>query len=630
MSETHGTETQDKPFTLVTSLAALGIVYGDLGTSPLYTYQAIVGIVGGHPNAADAVGLLSLVVWALIVTVSVKYCIFVMRADYFGEGGILALMALVTAHPKHSKRYRAGLIAMGLFGAALIYGDGIITPAISVLSALEGINIVTESFKPYVMPAAIVVLVGLFVLQRSGTAQIGKIFGPVMAIWFVVIGLLGLIAVLRHPEVLRALDPSRALVFLWGHGTGSLAVLGGVFLAVTGGEALYADMGHLGRASIRVSWYSLVLPALMLSYAGQTALLLDGGDAAGNPFFRLAPGWAIVPLVVLATLATIIASQAIITGAFSLTRQAMQLGWFPGLKIRQTSADEYGQIYVPFVNWAMMFGTLALTLAFRNSDSLAGAYGTAVSTTMLFTTALLFNAMRDLWRWSTVTALLVSGAFLVIDLVFFSANLLKIADGGWIPLALGVLIFLVMTTWHTGIDAIRVALKRQEKSPEAFLADLASGRIPRVPGTGVFLSRSDTAVPLLMVRHATQMVSLPEKLVSLSVRFEQTPRISQDRRAIVREVAPGLWHVMVHFGFVEVPNVTEALAAARDAGCPIDLDQAVYFGARDYVVASTNAPRLSMWRREVFSVMNRNAIHASDRFELPADRFVEIGRQIPL
>src|ERR1700733_2135457 len=386
----------DRPLTAAAALAALGIVYGDLGTSPLYTYQTIVGSVGGHPTAEDALGLLSLVVWSLIITVSIKYCVFVMRADNHGEGGILALMALVTGR---AGRSGGALVVAGLFGAALIYGDGIITPAISVLSALEGINVVTDAFKPYVLPAALVVLLTLFAAQVRGTASIGRVFGPIMLLWFVVIAWLGLFAVLGRPEVVFALNPRHAVGFLAEHGWHSFVVLGGVFLAITGGEALYADLGHFGRNPIRLSWYCVVLPALLLCYAGQTALLLENPALEGNPFFKLAPQWSVIPLVVLATAATIIASQAIITGAFSLTRQAMQLGWFPGLNIHQTSDKEYGQIYVPAVNWTMMLGTLFLTLTFGSSDKLAGAYGTAVSTTMLLTTALLFSAMRGVGGW---------------------------------------------------------------------------------------------------------------------------------------------------------------------------------------------------------------------------------------
>ena len=609
------------------ALAAMGIVYGDLGTSPLYTYQTIVGTVGGHPDRADALGLLSLVVWALIVTVSVKYCLVVMRADNRGEGGILALMSLL---PEGAGRAAAAFTAMGLFGAALIYGDGIITPAISVLSALEGINTATDIFKPYVLPAALVILVLLFGAQQFGTARIGRVFGPIMMVWFVTIGAFGALEAVRQPEVIRAIDPRYALGFLPHHGWHSFVVLGGVFLAITGGEALYADMGHIGRNPIRLTWFGFVLPALLLSYAGQTALLLGNPDLDGNPFFKLAPGWAVVPLVVLATAATIIASQAIITGAFSLTRQAMQLGWFPGLRIRQTSDQEYGQIYVPLVNWAMMVCTLALTYGFGSSDRLAGAYGAAVSTTMLLTTALLYNVMREVWRWPLPVAALISGVFLLIDLGFFAANMLKLLEGGWIPLVLGAAIFTVMLTWRHGIDALRRRLKEGELSPETFMHRLETGQIPRVSGTAVFLSRTEALVPPVLVRHVAQFKALQETVIGLTVLFEQVPRIAPHERADVHAVAAGLWHVTVRYGFVEIPSVTTALQAALEHGCPLDLENAVFFAAHDEVVRSENHPRLAGWTRKLFAFMYRNALRAPDRFDLPAERYLELARQVAL
>ena len=617
----------DKPLTAIGAVASLGIVYGDLGTSPLYTYQTILGTIGGHPTAEDALGLLSLVVWALIITVSIKYCIFVMKADNHGEGGILALMALVTGG---ARRSTGALVFAGLFGAALLYGDGIITPAISVLSALEGINVITDQFKPYVLPAALVVLLLLFGAQIKGTASIGKIFGPVMLLWFLVIGGLGLAAMLRHPDVLWAIDPRSAIRLVLAHGLHTFVILGGVFLAITGGEALYADMGHIGRSPIRASWYSVVLPALLLCYAGQTALLMDDPASDGNPFFRLAPHWAVIPLVVLATAATIIASQAIITGVFSLTRQAIQLGWFPGLHIRQTSDEEYGQIYVPVVNWMMMLCTLILTFSFGSSENLAGAYGTAVSMTMLLTTMLLFYAMRDAWRWKPATALLISGAFLLIDLAFFGANLLKIHEGGWIPLVLGLLILMVMTTWRRGIDAVRRVVTQKAETTDEFLAHLQAGDIVRVPGTAVFFSRSETAIPALLIRHVAQIKALQQTVITLTVRFEEYPRVPLDKRAEVEQVAEGFWHITIRFGFVEMPNVAAALACAREKGCPLNLNDAVYFAPDDDVVRSAGVPRLPAWRRMLFAVMYRNAVRASDRFYLPADKYIEVGRQIGL
>lgn len=411
-------------------LLALGIVYGDLGTSPLYTLQTIVHLMGDSFTPEAALGSLSLIVWALIITISIKYCLFVMRADNHGEGGILALMALTGSRWSGRGRW---LIALGLFGATLIYGDGIITPAISVLSAVEGLNVATDVFRPYTMPIAAAILIGLFAFQRHGTATVGKAFGPVMLLWFLTMATLGISAVARHPDVLRALNPEHGFLLLTTHGLLGFTLLGGVFLALTGGEALYADMGHVGRKPIRLAWYGIVLPALVLNYAGQVGNFIASPDHGANPFFKLAPIWAIYPLVALATLATIIASQAIITGSFSMTRQAMQLGWFPGVRINQTSAEEYGQIYVPFVNWTMMCLTVALAVGFGSSDRLAGAYGAAVSTTMVLTTALLFQVMRRTWHWSAVRAAAITGVLLTVDLAFFLANLFKIEEGGWIP-----------------------------------------------------------------------------------------------------------------------------------------------------------------------------------------------------
>lgn len=439
-----------QPITASASLAALGIVYGDLGTSPLYTTPAIIEGVGGQFSPDIGLGILSLIFWALIITISVKYCLFVMRADNNGEGGILALMSLVAGRGYGRVPI---LVMMGLFGAALIYGDGIITPAISVLSAIEGVNVASSVLKPYVMPLSVVILVALFAVQNRGTARIGGVFGPVMLTWFVIIGALGIGGIIHHPSVIKAVDPVHGVVFLARHGWQGFAILGGVFLAMTGGEALYADMGHVGRNPIRLTWYGLVLPALLLNYAGQIALLI-AEPGQGSPFFRLAPDWAVYPLVVLATFATIIASQAIITGAFSLTRQAMQLGWFPGFQIRQTSDTEYGQIYVPVINWLMMVLTVTLTVAFGSSERLAGAYGTAVSLTMMLTTTLLYNLMRQRWKWPVLAAGAVSGVFLFVDFVFFAANLMKIADGGWVPLTFGAIVFVTMTTWHAGISAV--------------------------------------------------------------------------------------------------------------------------------------------------------------------------------
>jgi KUP system potassium uptake protein len=609
------------------ALAALGIVYGDLGTSPLYTLQAVLSATGGHFSPEAALGSLSLIFWALIITISIKYCLFVMRADNHGEGGILALMSMTGANWSEGRRI---LIVMGLFGAALIYGDGIITPAISVLSALEGLNVATDVFKPHVVSIAVAILLALFVIQSRGTAQIAKAFGPVMLLWFVVIAALGVAGISRYPAVIAAVDPRYGIALLTGHGWSGIAVLGGVFLAMTGGEAMYADMGHIGRNPIRTSWYGLVLPALLLNYAGQVALYLGDPAMDGNPFFRLAPSWSIYPLVGLATIATIIASQAIITGSFSLTRQAMQLGWFPGVRIRQTSSDEYGQIYVPFVNWTMMVLTIALTVSFGSSDRLAAAYGTAVSTTMLLTTALLYNVMRERWRWPAALALATSGLFLAVDFAFFSANLLKIQEGGWIPLTFGTLVFIVMVSWHFGFEAMRHRHTMLTETPDEFFRRLKQDHIPRVPGTAVFLTRVATTTPFLIVEHVAQMRAMYETAIALTVKFDYIPRVAPRDRIELVKLAEGFWHITVHFGFVQVPDIPAALRQAKDRGCPIDLDDAIYFGARDAVVCSKQRSWLVRAGLRLFTLMFRNSVRAVDLFKIPPEKFVEIGRQIEI
>ncbi len=609
------------------ALAALGIVYGDLGTSPLYTLQAVIGATGGHFPPDVALGSLSLIFWALIITISVKYCLFVMRADNHGEGGILALMSMTGANWSKGGRL---LIVIGLFGAALIYGDGIVTPAISVLSALEGLNVATDVFKPHVVVMAVAILFALFAIQSRGTAQIAKASGPVMALWFVVIAALGVAGIWRHPAVFAAVDPRYGIALLTGHGWGGIAVLGGVFLALTGGEAMYADMGHIGRNPIRTSWYGVVLPALLLNYAGQVALFLDNPAIDGNPFFRLAPSWSIYPLVGLATVATIIASQAIITGSFSLTRQAMQLGWFPGVRIRQTSSEEYGQIYVPFVNWTMMALTVALTVSFGSSDRLAGAYGTAVSTTMLLTTALLYNVMRERWHWPAGPALIAAGLFLAVDFAFFAANLLKIREGGWIPLTFGTLVFIVMISWHFGFEALRQRHTVLTQTPDEFFRHIEDSRIPRVPGTAIFLTRFAATIPFLIIEHVAQMKALYQTAIALTVKFEDIPRVARSERVELAKYAGGFWHITLHYGFVEVPDIRAALRQAKDHGCPIDLDDAIYFGSRDTVVSTKRGNWLLRLRLRLFMLMFRNSVRAVDLFNLPPEDYVEIGRQIEI
>ena len=606
----------------VASLTALGVVYGDIGTSPLYVYPALDKAVG-HLDAAGALGSLSLVLWTLVVIVSVKYALFVMRADNRGEGGILALMSLTQAKWRGRNRY---LLVIGLIGAALLYGDGIITPAISVLSAVEGLKVASKAFEPYTTYIAAAVLLVLFGVQQFGSARLGGAFGPVMTVWFLVIGALGIAGIWQHPQVLAAVDPVYALMFLAHHGLGSFAILGAVFLCATGAEAMYADLGHIGRAPIRIAWFGLVLPALFLNYAGQTALLIGQGGNADHSFFALVPQALLYPMVGLATLATVIASQAIITGAYSMTRQAMQLGWMPGINIVQTSADAYGQLYVPFVNWAMMLLTLALTLAFASSDRLAGAYGVAVSGTSLMTTVLLYRIMRVTWRWRRPAAALAVACFFIVDLAFFASNALKIADGGWVPLVVGAAIFAIMTTWRDGMDA----LDREQDSDRVTLAHfvrrLRDHKIPRQPGSALFLTRLHDIVPPVIADHVRQFGGLYDEVVALTVRFSDTrPRIGANQRIACRHLGPGFWHLTLSFGFIEVPDVPRTLHAAK-TDCPFNMDGALYFSERDRVERRRTRPRMAAWRRVLFSFLYRNAIHPADRFNLPAANFVQVTR----
>ena len=618
--------TRAKPAVPLAALAALGIVYGDLGTSPLYTMQTIVGVLGAHATVQTGLGVLSLIFWTLLITISLKYCLFVMRADNHGEGGILALMSLVGLND-----WRRGAFVgatMGLLGAAFIYGDGVITPAISVLSAVEGVNIVTSILKPFILPIAVAILATLFAVQRFGTAKIGGAFGPIMLLWFVVVGLLGLLGVIHHPSVLQAINPLLGIKLLFSSGATGVLILGGVFLCATGGEALYADMGHFGAQPIRVAWYALVLPSLLLSYAGQTGVWLDGAPKGANLFFLLTPSWGVIPLVVLATTATIIASQAIITGSFSMTRQAMQLGWLPGFQIRQTSDKAYGQIYVPAINVLMAIGTIAITVVFRTSDHLAGAYGTAVSTTMVLTTFLLWRAMRKIWCWPLWAAGPVTVLFLAVDLSFFGANLAKIADGGWVPLTLGVIIYGIMITWRTGVQALRTTLDTMARSVPEFLAELNAHEVPRVPGVAVFLTRSGDHVPAFMTDYVRNIGSLHATAITVSLIFEEQPRVLE-HRVNVEKLCDGLWHVTLRYGFVEAPDLSRDLSAIDGLPEEDAFEQFIFFGARDMIVLKKHGLLTSM-RLRIFSFLFRNAVRASDRFNLPTERTMEIARHLPI
>ncbi len=607
-------------------LSALGVVFGDIGTSPLYTLKTVLALTPGQPGSAVTLGVLSLVIWTLIVVTTIKYVCVAMSVDNNGEGGILALLSLLGAKTQR----RPVIVAVGLFGAALIYGDGAITPAISVLSALEGLDIVTPSFAPYVLPVTVVILVALFAIQPRGTAWIGRAFGPIMALWFVIIAVLGIWGIAQHPSVLAAIDPRYGLVYLFSGGLAGFLVLGAVFLCVTGAEALYADMGHFGAGPIRLAWSAVVFPSLVLNYAGQAALLLGGASSADNIFYQLCPSVLLVPLVLLATVATIIASQSIITGAFSMTRQAIQLGWLPPLQIKQTSAEGYGQIYIGPVNWLLMLATLGLTIGFGKSDNLAAAYGIAVSLTMLMTSALLFIAMREIWHWSLVTAGAVAGAFMVVDGSFLAANLAKILEGGYVPLILASLVYGVMLIWHIGAAAVARRLQDATMPVDSFMAEIAERHVARVPGTAVFLTRTREGVPPVMVWHVNHNRALHERLFVLTIVIEAVPWVDSDRRLSFEQLAPGFWRATAHFGFMERPDVPAVLRHAHGQGCGIDLSDVTYYVGHETITPSDDAAALPRWVEAVFALMQRNAAHLTDYFKLPLDSVVEIGRQVPV
>jgi KUP system potassium uptake protein len=610
----------------VLGLSALGIVFGDIGTSPLYTFKTILSTTEKSPDAGVVLGALSLVLWTLFIITTVKYVSFAMRVDNDGEGGILALMALLGV----KKQHRPTIVAVGLFGAALIYGDGAITPAISVLSALEGLEMATPAFQPYIVPAAVVILLALFAIQSQGTAKIGHFFGPVMLIWFLAMALMGVIGILRHPAVLLAIDPRYGLSYLFGHGATGFLVLGAVFLCVTGAEALYADMGHFGRRPIWLAWFAVVFPSLILNYAGQAALVLEGAPTDGNIFYRLCPDALLLPLIVLATVATIIASQSIITGAFSMTRQAIQLGWLPRLRIKQTSSEGFGQIYVGVVNFLLMIVTIALTIGFGKSDNLAAAYGIAVSLTMLMTSALLFIAMREIWGWSLWAAGAVALCFLIIDAAFFLANLTKIAEGGYVPLLLAVSVYAIMWTWHRGATAVSARLQEALTPVSEFMRDIQSKKIPRVPGTAVFLTRTERDTPPVMIWHVKHNRVLHEHLFVLRVEILQVPWCSPRDRIALTEVVPNFWRAEARYGFMERPHIPELLLTSKSLGCTVDLADITYYVGHETVVRREDGLGLPAWQESMFALMERNAIHISDFFSLPGGQVVEIGRQVSI
>ena len=618
-------------YLLTLALAALGVVYGDIGTSPLYALrESFYGTHGIAVTPGNVLGVLSLVFWALVIVVTIKYHIVIIRADNKGEGGVLALMALVNgSRVTRDLSPRRVMIVLGIFGSALLYADGGLTPAISVLSAVEGIEIATPALASWVIPVTLVILIGLFLLQSRGTARIGAVFGPVMLVWFATIGVLGLSQIIRQPSVLAAVLPYHAARFFAEDVHRGFVVLGAVFLVVTGGEALYADLGHFGHRAIQIAWFAVALPCLLLNYFGQGALLLREPGAAVNPFYHLAPGWALYPLIALATAATIIASQAVISGAFSLTRQAVQLGYSPRLRIEHTSSREIGQIYVPTVNWALMVLTCTLVLGFRTSSNIAGAYGVALSTLMLITTLMFYVMSREVWRWSFARAAVVSGLFLCVDLPFFAANMLKIRYGGWVPLVIAAAIFLLMTTWQRGREILAKRMQEKTVALKMLLADLAAEPPLRVPGTAVFMSGTTDGTPPSLVHNLTHNKVLHERVVFLTVVTQDIPHVSRAERVTVKAIGKGFYSVIARYGFMDDPDIDDVLAACQVKSLDIPIAGTTFFLGRETLVAS-DRPDMARWREQLFAFMSRNALRATAFFKIPADQVFEVGAQVEL
>jgi KUP system potassium uptake protein len=623
----HATPPHGKYLALM-CLGALGVVYGDIGTSPLYAVRECLNPPHGVPALRENVfGVLSLIFWSLIVVVTLKYHVYVLRLDNRGEGGILALMGLIRLDRQKRAAVRWILAALGVFGAALLYGDGIITPAISVLSAIEGLSVATPFFDRFVVPITIAILLGLFLFQRHGTGRVGAVFGPVMLVWFSTLALLGISWIVREPAVLAAVNPAHAVRFFTHNGFHGFLVLGLVFLVATGGEALYADLGHFGERPIQVDWFFMVGPCLLLNYFGQGALVLRNPAAVDNPFYRLAPASLLYPLVILSTAATIIASQAVISGAFSLTRQAVQLGYLPRVQIDHTSSKEIGQIYISSVNWALAAATIALVIGFRSSSNLAAAYGVAVTTTMVITTGLAYFVSRD--RWGKPLALAVTIGFLFADLAFFSANIVKVAHGGWFPLLVAIAVFTVMTTWRTGRRILQDRIREGALSDELFLNDILRRKPPRVAGTAVFMDRTVEGIPLALLHNLKHNKVLHEKVILLTVETREIPYVPDEEEMEIRELGQGLYRVILRYGFMESPDVPEALRRLDHPDLHFDESTTTFFLGRETLLA-TKRPGMAIWRERMFSWMTRNAQGAPLFFRLPPNRVVELGAQIEL
>lgn len=610
------------------SLAALGVVYGDIGTSPLYAFrQALAGVT---PTAGHVLGILSLIFWSLTVVVSLKYLVLVMRADNRGEGGILALLALLNPWRERQRRSNAILIATGIFGAALLYGDGMITPAISVLSAIEGLETTAHGIDPYVIPITVAILALLFAFQSRGTARVGALFGPVTLVWFLVLAFLGLTQIVQHPEVLKALNPWYAVQFCATAGPTAIVVLGAVFLVVTGSEALYADMGHFGSAPIRLAWFACAFPCLVINYFGQGALVLGDPAQAAHPFYHLAPDWGRYPLIALATAATVIASQAMISGAFSLTRQAVQLGQCPRLMIVQTSAEETGQIYVPAVNIGLALATIGLVVGFRTSGNLAAAYGIAVSMTMVITTFLIFYVMRRRWKWGLWLAVPIAGGLFAVDLAFLGANSLKFVEGGWLPILVGGLIYLLMSTWSRGRELLRAHLAKYKRTMDDFLAELRAKPPVRVPGTAVFLTGTVPDVPPILPHQLEHNQVLHQQVLLLTVIIRRVPRIGAQERLSIEDLGQGFHRVLVHYGFMQSPNIPVALRLAEELGLELDLERMTYFLGRQSIIPTEEVPGMQLWREKLFAFLSRNTLGATAFYKLPPDRVVELGIHVQI
>jgi len=609
-------------------LGTIGVVFGDIGTSPLYALKETMA--GHHPievAEANVMGVLSLIFWAVMLLVSAKYVALIMRADNRGEGGSLALLALVTGLTKGS-RWRPVVTALGIFAAALFYGDSMITPAISVLSAVEGLEVVTPALKPYVIPITCLVLVGLFWIQSRGTSTLGLMFGPIMCAWFACLAVLGILSIAQTPAVLHALNPAYAVRFILANPSQSFLALGSVVLAVTGGEALYTDMGHFGRFPIRLTWFGFVMPALILNYYGQGALLLREHAAVQNPFFLLAPAWAVLPMVVLATLATVIASQAVISGSFSVARQSVQLGYLPRMEIIQTSHKERGQIYVPFTNLTLFLAVMALVVGFQSSSNLAAAYGIAVTGTMMIDTILVTFVVLLMWRWNKWIALPLMAAFFVIDFAFFSANIVKVMQGGWFPLFIGLLSFTVLMTWKRGRALLFRQMAKQDIPEKAFLASLEDN-VPRVARTAVFMTARSDGVPSALLHNLKHNLVLHERTVIATVITEEVPYVSVERRVELTPLGKGFYRLLMRYGFMEAPDVPAALALCRSKGFPVDIKQVSFFVSRETILPSLQ-PGIALWREKLFALMSRNAQNATDFFKIPTENVVELGTQVEI